>query len=270
MGGKLAKREAGSGRREERRGSCERSQLWAAGSCVGGWKHRVARIPLPASRFPHSRSPPAVVLPSSRLRNGPTSQRSYPHGPRLGPEAGPVIDDEPLLVLPLVHHLVKQCMQGFVPSIAPDVSPAQHDFRHAAFARRAVVAEPALHPPGDSYRNLAEHAVESFVVVHDVPPGQLADKWKVGGVRSLGAAPSAGRIVRARDRELEDGSARLLPQRSASAVDENDYRFPDLFVGAKKAVVDAEIAPAIADDNGSIGRESHAILPAQTEALKTD
>jgi hypothetical protein len=53
-------------------------------------------------------------------------------------------------------------------------------------------------------------------------------------------------------------------------VDENDYRLPDLFVGTKKAVVDAELASAVADDNGSIGRESHAIPRTKTEPLETD
>jgi len=32
-----------------------------------------------------------------------------------------MIDDQPLLVLPLVHHLVQQRVQRLLPSVAPDM-----------------------------------------------------------------------------------------------------------------------------------------------------
>ena len=86
------------------------------------------------SRFP---------LPS--LRHGPASQRSNPHGARLSPKTRAVIDCEPLLVLPLVHHLVEESVERLFPAIAPDVPSAQNDLGLIAIGRRAVVSEPAFH-----------------------------------------------------------------------------------------------------------------------------
>src|ERR1700741_4409849 len=82
-----------------------------------------------------------------QLSNGSARERRYPDGSRFGAEARPMIDDEPLLALPLVHPLVQQWVQRLVPAVAADVAATQHDLRLAAFARRRIVAEPALHPP---------------------------------------------------------------------------------------------------------------------------
>jgi hypothetical protein len=52
-------------------------------------------------------------------------------------------------------------------------------------------------------------------------------------------------------------------------VDEDDDRFPDFFVGFKKAVVDAELSSAVADDNRAIRRKSHSILRPKPKPLQS-
>jgi len=57
-----------------------------------------------------------------------------------------VIDGASCLVLPLVHHLVQQRLNRFIPSMPPDVTPADHDLgRMARLPAQCVVTEPRLH-----------------------------------------------------------------------------------------------------------------------------
>src|SRR5881392_3608594 len=93
-------------------------------------------------------------VPSPALRHRPTSHRCDPHCPCLRPKTRPMIHDQPLLVLPLMHHLVQQRVQRFLPSIAADVATAEHDLRLTALTRWTVVAQPAPHASGNADGNL--------------------------------------------------------------------------------------------------------------------
>src|SRR5438067_2915542 len=65
---------------------------------------------------------------------------------RLGAECRSVIDGESALVLPLMHHLVQQGVQRFVPAMASQVAPADRDLRRLARARGSgVVTESRAH-----------------------------------------------------------------------------------------------------------------------------
>src|SRR4051812_11034926 len=119
----------------------------------------------------------------SRSGNSAARERGYPHRLRLRAEARAMIDHQTLLVLPLVHHLVQQRVQRFIPAVAADVAATDHDLGLATFARRAVVAEPALHAPRDADRDSAQRSAESLVVVDSVQSGQLAYERDVGGIR---------------------------------------------------------------------------------------
>ena len=79
-----------------------------------------------------------------------------------------MIDDEALLVLPLMHHLVQQRVQRFFPPVAPNVAATQNYFRLASLASRAVVTQPALHAARDPDRDLAQRPIESILVVESV------------------------------------------------------------------------------------------------------
>src|SRR5215208_3659112 len=58
--------------------------------------------------------------------------RGDAHRAGLGAEVGAVVDRPPGLVLPLVHHLVQQCVQRLVPAVAADVAAADDDLRRLA------------------------------------------------------------------------------------------------------------------------------------------
>src|SRR5450756_44288 len=103
------------------------------------------------------------------LRNRAAGQWSYPNSARLRPEARSMIDDQPLLVLPLVHHLVQQRVQRLLPPVAPDMPPADDYLRLAPVSGRAVVAQPALHPARDAEENRPQRAAKSLAVVRGMP-----------------------------------------------------------------------------------------------------
>jgi len=149
-----------------------------------------------------------------------------------------VIDDESLLVLPLVHHLVQQRVYRLVPSVAPDVAPAQYDLRLATPAGRTVVPKPALHTARDANWNLAKSSAESLPVVCGVQSRQLANERNVRRIRLFWGSSSSWSISRSRDRELENRSPGLLPNHTISPMHERYDRSPDFFIGAEEAVVD--------------------------------
>ena len=63
-----------------------------------------------------------------------------------------MIDRHPILGLPLVHHLVQQRVEGFFPSMPPDVPPTDRDLGWTTRrAGRAVLAESIPHAAGDAY-----------------------------------------------------------------------------------------------------------------------
>src|SRR5690242_21898205 len=107
--------------------------------------------------------------------NRPASERRYPHRASFGPERRSMVDDEPLLILPLVHHLVQKRVHRFVPAIAANVAAADNDLRLAAFCRGTVVAESAAHPSRDADWNLAQLGAAPFGVVGGVRLRALAD-----------------------------------------------------------------------------------------------
>src|SRR5512146_3517692 len=59
-------------------------------------------------------------------------RRFDPDLARLGAESTPVVERKAGFVLPLVHHLVQQRVERFVPTVAAQVSPGDRDL--GAFA----------------------------------------------------------------------------------------------------------------------------------------
>jgi hypothetical protein len=61
---------------------------------------------------------------------------------RLAPEFAAVIDFEARLILPLMHHLVKQGLDSLAPSVASDVTAADDNLRLTVrLSAKSVVAE---------------------------------------------------------------------------------------------------------------------------------
>src|SRR5205085_342507 len=156
-----------------------------------------------------------------------TSQRGNPDRPSLGPQRCPMVYDEPLLVLPLVHHLVQQGVQRFLPAVAPDMAAADYDLRLTTLGCRTVVSEPAAHPTRDANWNPAQLSREALGVVDLVPARQLADERRISRVGFLGRAP-ATRTFRSSNRELQNHPASGAARDAGAAVDEGDDRSPNL------------------------------------------
>ena len=85
-----------------------------------------------------------------------------------------MIDREPVLVLPLVHHLVNERLDRLAPSMTPNVASADRDL--ATLARRiamSVMPEPALHPSRHAYRYSRQCPTESLPIELFMRPPEL-------------------------------------------------------------------------------------------------
>src|SRR5262249_22286477 len=75
-------------------------------------------------------------------------------------------------ILPLMHHLVQQCVQGLLPAVPSEMSHADRDLADAATGRR-IVPEAAFHAARHPHRYGAQRAAEQLTVVARVPLGEL-------------------------------------------------------------------------------------------------
>src|SRR5262245_20154042 len=65
-------------------------------------------------------------------RDGSLRARRNPNLTRLPAKRRPMIDGESGFVLPLVNHLMEQCLTHLVPSVTPEMTPADGDLRGVA------------------------------------------------------------------------------------------------------------------------------------------
>src|SRR5688500_17560002 len=98
-----------------------------------------------------------------------------------------------------------------------------------------------------------------------MPALQLGDERRVGGVVLLRLSRRTRSRI-GRDRKLEDRPPRFLPDEAVARVNEGDDRLPHILLGGEKAVVNSQLATTVADDDGLVRRESHALARAETEA----
>lgn len=64
-------------------------------------------------------------------------------------------------VLPLMHHLVQECLNRLVPAVTTNVSRADHDFRPISLlSAKRIVTEPRFHPARNTNWNRAELTAE--------------------------------------------------------------------------------------------------------------
>src|SRR3954464_5994842 len=88
------------------------------------------------------------VAAADRDRNLALGGRKHPHFARLGTKCWTVVDLQARLSLPLVHHLVQQCVLDLAPVMPPDVSPTHTDFFGLPVLVHHQLTETALHPAG--------------------------------------------------------------------------------------------------------------------------
>ena len=127
------------------------------------------------------------------------------HRAGLAPEIRPVIHGESTLVLPLVNHLVQQCVNGLLPPVAADVPPADHDLGATAFlSAKDVVTQPAFHPARHTDGNGGQLAAEPRFVQPAMMVLENTHERLIGRVRRLRRAVTAGaRLVLTLPRRVE-------------------------------------------------------------------
>jgi hypothetical protein len=76
-----------------------------------------------------------------------------------------VVDPEPGLRLPLVHHLVQQGVLDFGPGVPRQVAATHRDLRGAAGAEiGGELSQPGAHPARQPDRNVTQRATEMLRV----------------------------------------------------------------------------------------------------------
>jgi hypothetical protein len=120
--------------------------------------------------------------------------------PGLRPELCPVIHWLACFRLPLMHHLVQQCLKDFVPPVPAEMTPADHDHRGQRFGRQTIIAQTTLHAPRDGDRHGPQLAAETPHVVLGVLRHQLRHDGRILLLGTPPAPPARGRAARARGR----------------------------------------------------------------------
>ena len=91
----------------------------------------------------------------------PLRSRYHTDLPRLLAKRSAVIDPEPTLRLPLVHHLVQHCMLDLGPRMSSQVPATDRDLeRLAGPDLHCQLTQPGAHAAGQSNRNLAQCSTE--------------------------------------------------------------------------------------------------------------
>src|SRR6185503_16241799 len=134
-------------------------------------------------------------------------RRGDAHLARLGAKRPPVIDGVSGLVLPLVHHLVQQRVQRFLPPVPPQVPPADRDLRRLARGAYGVVPQPAPHAPRYADRNGLQTVVKMPGVVLCMTARQLRGEPLVLGTRALSAGTGGHTLHWMRDDRALRGAA---------------------------------------------------------------
>ena len=172
-----------------------------------------------------------------------------------------MVDREPGLVLPLMHHLVQQRVQGLCPSIAPKVPPADRDLRRLVRRCRGVVAQPALHATRYADLNRRKTSMKVPSVVARVPLLELRGRGLVVRVRAF----LARRTRRRRNRMRHDHALRRATLSARPCFHKADNRAMNSFWCVEKAFVDAELAAAEAHQHVPVVRELRALDAAEPE-----
>ncbi len=97
-----------------------------------------------------------------------------------------MVRPHPLLILPLVNHFMKQCVESFIPPVSSDVTPADDNFGISSrLTAPHVMTKPAFHASRDPDRQAAELASEPALVQVCVMLQELPDERLIRGVCSL-------------------------------------------------------------------------------------
>ena len=183
-----------------------------------------------------------------------------------------MIDSKPGLSLPLVHHLVQQCVLDFCPTLPGDMSPADGKLeRPAGPDIHRELPQAPVHPAGEPDRNLPQSSAEVFLVEPAMNRLEPVQQKHVAGTGALAAAGSRRRRRVLLHRELEKLALGEAAERARdSRVEEpNDcLEHPIGCVGV--ASMNAEDVPVEAEHHRAVGVGDDSINVSQPELLKPD
>ena len=189
-----------------------------------------------------------------------------PHRAGAGAEGRTVVDDVSMLILPLMHHFVKQRVERFGPSMATDVASANDDLGAVVGAARdAVVTEAALHAARHADGDGPELGREVPPVVLLVPAFELADEWRVVRVGMLPGSPNGQRALNGVG---EDDASSRVAMRAGSTAGKGDDRSQHLGRRREERLVDPQLATAEAHHHGPVPRQPTGIKALQAEGAK--
>lgn len=144
------------------------------------------------------------AVPSCRSRNISPRERNYPNRPRLPPKLSAMVNPQPALVLPLMNHLVQQCMDGLFPTVALDMPAADNDLGGVpVLAAPCVVPEPALHSPRHPYRHPFQLTTKLRSIQRRMLALESIDKPLIRGMRPLGCPATNARRINGAAMRLE-------------------------------------------------------------------
>jgi len=105
-----------------------------------------------------------------------------------------MVDGQPALVLPLMHHLVQQRLDGLAPTMSSDVTATYRDLGALAqWIAVSVVPKPALHASRHPYRNPRKPAAEPLAVQQLIGTDELFSHRSIVGMSSFRGAALSGR-----------------------------------------------------------------------------
>ena len=103
-----------------------------------------------------------------------------------------------------MHHLMEQRLNGFVPAVTTNVSPADNDLRAISLLpAKCVVTEPGFHPPRNANRNGTQLTAELREIQLAMRAREIADKALIRRMRALDRTLLTRRRWRATRIEIE-------------------------------------------------------------------
>ncbi len=171
-------------------------------------------------------------------------------------------------VLPLMHHLVEQCVDGLVPPMTADVAAADYDLgRSALLSSPRVVTEAAFQTAGDPNRHLAELSPELFAIQPRMPRNELGHVRLVGRMSFFRRASRARLRPRVRRNSVREKSpSRLSALAPCPGLNEVDDRLEHMIRRIEESAVNTNLGGGVADDYRSVLRESDDVARVESEA----
>ena len=206
------------------------------------------------------------VLARTNWYDRSSRRRRHANVARFFAEETTVIDGMAGLVLPLMHHLVQQRVQCFIPPVSPNVATTHDNLRRLTIRRRGhVVTKSRAHSTRDTDLNVLERAIEVPIVVPTMPLGQTLRERRV--IRMWRVRTTSAR--RPRDRKAKNALSREPTSDASLPAHERDDGHEHIVRRTEISLMHAKLATAIAHHYCAIPSNTTAIDAGQPERAKT-